>query len=39
MTKYCENPECGEEFDPTEHDEEFCSPGCEDRVRELEDED
>lgn len=39
LTKWCENPECREAFDPTEHDETYCSWECMDRASELEDED
>ncbi|AWY07559.1 hypothetical protein SEA_LAZERLEMON_76 [Streptomyces phage LazerLemon] len=37
MTKWCRNPECGEEFSPDEYEGDYCSWECMDRVTELED--
>ncbi len=37
-TRYCENPECREAFDPTETANGFCSWECEERASEIEDE-
>jgi hypothetical protein len=38
MTKWCENPECREEFAATETSNGFCSWECEERASEIEDE-
>lgn len=35
---YCENPECGEEFAPTETANGFCSWDCEEQADEIENE-